>query len=126
MKKIIEYLVKNGIEYNLVTCGDPYYYNDGFTVPAIRIRFDYESIDCICIPEMQRKQDAFTKSMRRRKNYCIGFSGKCGICIPWYTIFKTEDFKRYQEHEARIHADQEKFWKEEHERCEREKLQAIM
>lgn len=126
MKKIIQYLEKNGIEYKPVTCGDRYYYNDGFTVPVIRIRFDYESIDCSSIPEMRRKQDAFIKSMRRRKNYCIGFSGKCGICIPWYTIFKTEDFRRYQEHEARIHADQEKFWKEEHERCEREKLQAIM
>ena len=114
MKKIIEYLEKNGIEYKPVTCGNPYYYNDGFTVPAIRIRFDYESIDCSNIPEM------------RRKNYCIGSSGKCGICISWYTIFKTEDFRRYQEHEARIHADQEKFWKEEHEWREGEKLQAIM
>ena len=126
MKKIIEYLEKNGIEYKPVTCGNPYYYNDGFTVPAIRIRFDYESIDCSNIPDMRRKQNAFTKSMRRRKNYCIGSSGKCGICIPWYTIFKTEDFRRYQEHEARIHADQEKFWKEEHEWREGEKLQAIM
>jgi hypothetical protein len=50
------------------------------------------------------------------------------MCIrdSWYTIFKTEDFRRYQEHEARIHADQEKFWKEEHEWREGEKLQAIM
>lgn len=56
MKKIIEFLEKNGIEYKLVTCGNPYYYNDGFTVPAISIRFDYESIDCSCIPEMQKKE----------------------------------------------------------------------
>lgn len=126
MKKIIEYLEKNGIEYNLVTYGNPYYYNDGFTVSAISIRFDYESIDCSCIPEMQKKEKAFLKSMGRRKNYCIGFSGKSGIYIPWYIIFKTEDFKRYQEHETRIRADVEKFWKEEHERCKCEKLQAVM
>lgn len=126
MKKIIEYLEKNEIEYKSVTYGNPYYYNDGFTVPAIMIRFDYESINCSSIPEMRRKQDAFLESMKRRKNYCIGSSGKCGICIPWYTIFKMEDFKRYQEHEARIHADQEKFWKEEHARRESEKLQAVM
>ena len=126
MKKIIEYLEKNGIEYRSVTCGNPYYYNDGFTVPAISIRFDYESIDCSSIPEMQKTERAFLKSMERRKNHCIGSSGKSGIYIPWYIIFKTEDFKRYQEHEARIRADVEKFWKEEHTRREREMLQAVM
>ena len=75
MKKIIEFLEKNGIEYKLVICGNPYYYNDGFTVPAISIRFDYESIDCSCIPEMQKKERVFLESMERRKNHCIGSSG---------------------------------------------------
>lgn len=126
MKRIIEYLEKNGIEYKPVTCGNPYYYNDGFTVPAISIRFDYESIDCSCIPEMQKKERAFLKSIERRKNHCIGSSGKSGIYIPWYMVLSTDDFKRLEEHEARIHADVEKFWKEEHERREREKLAIAM
>lgn len=126
MKKIIEFLEKNGIDYKPVTYGNPYYYNDGFMVPAIMVQFDYESIDCSSIPEMMKKQDAFLKSMERRKNHCIGISGRCGIYIPWYSIFKVEDFKRYQEHETRIQADQEKFWKKEHERRESKKLQAVM
>lgn len=126
MKKIIEFLEKSGLDYNSVTYGNPYYYNDGFTVPAIMIQFDYESIDCGSIPEMRKKENAFLKSMERRKNYCIGISGKCGICIPWYSIFRVEDFKRYQEHETRIHADQEKFWQEEHLRRERKELQAVV
>ncbi len=42
MKKIIEFLKKNGIEYRTVSLGNPYYYNDGFTVQGITVRFDYE------------------------------------------------------------------------------------
>lgn len=126
MKKIIEFLEKNGLDYNSVTYGNPYYYNDGFIVPAIMVQFDYESIGRGGIPEMMKKQDAFLKFMKRKKNHCIGSSGKCGIYIPWYSIFKVEDFKRYQEHETRIHADQEKFWQEEHARRESKKLQAVM
>lgn len=38
MKKIIEFLKENGIEYKIVSLGNPYYYNDGFTVQGITIR----------------------------------------------------------------------------------------
>lgn len=123
MKKIIDFLKQNGIEYKLVSCGDPYYYNDGFTVQGITIKFDYELAESI--PELQEKERLFIKHMKRKKAYCIGYSGKCGIYIPWYTVFGTLDFKRLQEHESRIQADIEKFWKEEHARRELSGLRAV-
>lgn len=107
MKNIIEFLKKNGIEYQEVTYGNPYYYNDEFSVPAIRVTFDYELADDY--KELKRKEHIFLQSMNRRKNYCIGYFGKCGLCIPWYSIFNVFDFKKQQEHEERIQKDIEKF-----------------
>lgn len=124
MKRIIEFLEQNGIEYESVTCGNPYYYNDGFTVQGITIKFDYDLAESI--PELQKKEKLFTQFMKRKKKHCIGYSGKCGICIPWYTIFSVLDFKKLQEHESRIHADMEKFWEEEHARRERMKLEVAV
>ena len=124
MKKIIEFLEKHDIEYNHVTLGNPYYYNDGFTVQGITIKFDYELAESF--PELQKKERLFNQYMKRRKNHCIGYSGKCGIYIPWYTVLSTDDFERLEKHEARIHADVEKFWKEDHERRVREKLVVAM
>lgn len=54
------------------------------------------------------------KYLKRKKKCCIGYSGRCGICLQWYSMFDVNDFKMYQEHEARIQADAEKFWIEEH------------
>lgn len=124
MKNMIEFLKKNGINYEEKTYGNPYYYNDGFTVPAIMVKFDYEFTDDIT--ELQKKEKLFLQTLNRKKNYCIGYSGTCGICIPWYSVFNVFDFKRQKEHEARIHADAEKFWQEEHERRERENLKAVI
>lgn len=78
------------------------------------------------IPKLQEKEKLFTQFMKRKKKHCIGYSGKCGIYIPWYTIFSVSDFKRLQEHESRIHADVEKFWKEEHARRETLGFQAAV
>lgn len=114
MKKIIDFLKQNGIDYELVNYGNPHYYNDGFTVQGLTIKFDYELAESI--PELQKKEKLFTQFMKRRKKHCIGYSGKCGIYIPWYAVFDVSDFKRLQEHESRIQADVEKFWKEEHAR----------
>lgn len=50
--------------------------------------------------------------MKRKKKCCIGYKGRCGICIRWYSIFDTEDYKRYQEHEDRIRKDVENLGKE--------------
>lgn len=119
MKKIIEFLKENGIEYKTVSLGNPYYYNDGFTVQGIAVKFDYElSKD---MQGLHKKEEAFLKSMKRRKKHCIGYSGRCGIYIPWYTVLATSDFEELKEHEARIDADVQKFWKEDHERCKCQK-----
>ena len=114
MKNIIEFLEKNNIEYEFVTYGNPYYYNDGFTVQAVSVKFVYDLADNI--KEMELKEDRFLKSMNRRKSCCIGYDGRYGICSHWYAVFNVDDFKRLEEHEKRIHADVEKFWKEEHAR----------
>lgn len=123
MKKIIEFLKENGIEYRTVSLGNPYYYNDGFTVQGIIVRFDYEIAKEM--QELHKKEDTFLKSMKRKKKHCIGYSGRCGIYIPWYTVHATSDFERLEEHEARIDADVQKFWKEEHERRECQKSAAM-
>ena len=119
MKKIIEFLKENGIEYKIVSLGNPYYYNDGFTVQGITIRFDYELAKDM--QGLQKKEEAFLKSIKRKRKHCIGYSGRCGIYIPWYTVLATSDFEKLKEHEARIDADVQKFWKEEHERRECQK-----
>lgn len=111
---MINYLEKNNIEYEFVSYGNPFYYNDGFTVQAVRVNFNYGLADNI--KEMEQKEDKFLKSMMRRKSCCIGCSGKCGICSQWYAVFNVDDLRKYEEHEDRIHADVEKFWKEEHAR----------
>lgn len=54
------------------------------------------------------------------------YSGVCGIYIPHYTVMSVFDYHRHAEHEARIRADVEKFWQEEHARREAEKLAAAM
>ena len=97
MKKIIEFLKENSIEYKIVSLGNPYYYNDGFTVQGITIRFDYELAKDM--QELQKKEEAFLKSMKRKKKHCIGYSGRCGIYIPWYTVLATSDFEKLKEHE---------------------------
>lgn len=124
MKKIIEFLEANGIEYRRETYGNPYYYNDGFRVPALVVTFDYELTDNRA--EMEKKERLFKQYMGRRKAYCMPYSGVCGIYIPHYTVMSVFDYHRHTEHEARIKADSEKFWQEEHARREAKKLAAAM
>ena len=47
MKKILEFLEQNGIKYESIAYGNPHYYNDGFTVQGITIKFDYELTESI-------------------------------------------------------------------------------
>ena len=69
MKNIIEFLKKNGIEYQEVTYGNPYYYNDEFSVPAIRVTFDYELADDY--KELKRKEHIFLQYIGRMVS--VGF-----------------------------------------------------
>lgn len=124
MKKIIDFLEQSGIEYSREMYGNPYYYNDGFSVPALIVKFDYELTEDR--RTLQEKERRFIQYMDRKRAYCLPFSGRCGVCIPWYTVMGVFDCKRYQEHQARIRADSEKFWQEEHRRREAEKLAAAI
>lgn len=124
MKKIIEFLENNGIEYRRETYGNPYYYNDGFSVPALIVKFDYELPDDR--KALKEKESLFKQYMRRKKAHCIAYSGVCGVYIPYYTVMSVFDYHRHAEHEARISADVEKFWQEEHARREAERLAAAM
>lgn len=124
MKKIIDFLEDNGIEYRRETYGNPYYYNDGFRVPALVVRFDYELTENAAA--LKEKERLFKQYMNRRKGYCIAYSGVCGVYIPYYTVISVFDYHRHAEHEARIKSDVEKFWKEEHARREAERLAAVM
>lgn len=88
------------------------------------MKFDYELSGNI--KELKKKEDSFLKYMKRKKKCCIGYSGRCGICIQWYSVFDGNDFKMYQEHEARIHADVEKFWTEVHNKRMNENMNAAV
>lgn len=123
MKNIIEYLDKNNIEYEFVSYGNPYYYNDGFTVQAVQVSFDYDLANNI--KELKQKENGFLKYMKRKKKCCIGYEGRCGICIRWYSIFDVNDLRKYQEHENKIRKDVEKFWKEEHTRRMNEEMKKV-
>lgn len=112
MKNLVEFLDKNHIEYEYVNYGNPYYYNDRFRVQAIRLTFDYDLADDI--KELEKKEKAFLNYVKRKRKCCIGYTGRCGLCIQWYSVFDVSDFKRYQKHEDRIKSDTEKFWMEEH------------
>lgn len=114
MKNIIKFLEENNIDYECVKYGNPYYYNDGFSVQAVSVKFDYDFSENIT--ELKQKEDTFLKYMKRKKRFCIGYSGKCGLFIPWYAVFDTDDFEKLKEHEKRIQTDVEKFWKGEHEK----------
>ena len=81
-------LKKNGIEYRTVSLGNPYYYNDGFTVQGITIRFDYELAKDM--QELYKKEEAFLKSMKRKRKHCIGYYGRCGIYILVYGIINVQ------------------------------------
>lgn len=124
MKKIIEFLEASGIEYRREEYGNPYYYNDGFRVPALIVKFDYELTDDR--RTLEEKERRFVQYMNRKKGYCLPYSGRCGICIPWYTIMSVFDYRRYCEHEKRIRADVEKFWQEEHARRKADCLAAAI
>ena len=124
MKKIIDFLENNDIEYRQETYGNPYYYNDGFRVPALVVWFDYELTEDTAA--LKEKERLFKQYMNRRKAYCIAYSDVCGIYIPYYTIMSVFDYHRHVEHEAQIRSDVEKFWQAEHTRREAERLTAII
>lgn len=109
MKKIIEFLEKNGIEYNVNKYGNPHYFNDGFSVDGIQITFHFDGIGNA--PENKKLLLDF---MKRKKAYiCRESRFGAGHTYRIMTVF---DEARLERHEKSVTDATEKFWEEEHKR----------
>lgn len=106
MNNFIDFLEENNIEYEIVSYGNPNYYNDGFTVQAVRISFNYELSDNLI--GLKKKEDAFLNEIKHNRSYCIGYSYVKDTFINWYSVFNVDDHKRWQDHQAKMQADLEK------------------
>jgi len=109
MKKIIAWLEENGIEYKLCQYGNPYYFNDGFSVKGIQVSFYFDGIG-----NELKKERLLLDYMKRKKSYvCQRTWFGAGYT---YRILATLDALRLKQHEKAVTEAVEKFWQEEHER----------
>lgn len=102
----MNFLEKNSIGYKIVSYGNPNYYNDGFHVPAVRISFNYELFHNSI--ELKKKENAFLNEIIHNKSYSIGYSFVKDTNINWYSVFNVDDYKKWQDHQAKMQADLEK------------------
>lgn len=109
MKKIITWLEENGIEYSANKYGDPYYFNDGFSVDGIQIAFYFDGIG-----NAPEKKKLLVDYMRRKKSYVFQES-RFGAGHT-YRIMTVFDSARLEQHEKAVMDAVERFWAEEHER----------
>lgn len=109
MKKIIEFLQENGIEYTVSKFGNPYYFDDNFSVEGLQVSFDFYLDD-----NASSKKAKFEKFIKFKKSYEVrSFRFGCGYTYNIFTVF---DARRLDEHENAIKKATEKFWQEEHAR----------
>lgn len=109
MKKIIAWLEENGIEYSLDKFGNPYYFNDGFSVDGIQIAFYFDGIG-----NALEKEKPLADFMKRKKAYiCKESRFGAGHTYRIMTVF---DAARLEQHEKAVADAVEKFWEEEHTR----------
>lgn len=109
MKKIEQWLKDNGFEYRKVKYGNPYYFNDGFTVEGFRISFSFDEIG-----NTRAQESQLVKFMSRKKSYiCKPFRLGYGYSYDIMTVF---DFARLEKHEREIQDAVEAFWQAEHAR----------
>lgn len=113
MKKIEKWLNENRIYYNVKNYGNPYYFNDGFSVSGISVTFHFDDIE-----NAWEDRKKLEKYMVRKKAY------KC-ICERFgdgysYRIMTVIDAIRLDEHEKKIQEAVGKFWEEEHTRRTKE------
>lgn len=109
MKNIQKWLRENGLEYDQTTYGNPYYFNDGFRVPALTIGFYYDNKG-----NNWQKQADLKKYMKRKKAY-ICKASRFGAGI-YYTIMTVFDERRLIEHENKVQTAVSAYWKAEHAR----------
>ncbi len=109
MKKIIVWLEENEIEYSVNKYGNPYYFNDGFSVEGIQVSFYFDGIGNVL-----EKKRTLLDYIRRKKAYTC-WESRFGAGYT-YKIVKTSDAIRLECHEKSIADAVEKFWQEEHMR----------
>ncbi len=109
MKSIEKWLKENGFEFEVRQYGNPYYFNDGFSVPGISVAFYFDSIG----NDWQR-QNELKRFMSRKKAY-ICEDARFGAGRT-YTIMTVFDATRLAQHEAKVKAETEAFWQTEHAR----------
>lgn len=109
MKKIIKWLEENGIEYSVNKYGNPYYFNDGFSVDGIQISLYYNDTEC------ENKDKLLINYMKRKRKYSLTLYNIFGVGFT-YIIMTALDAEQLKQHEKAVHDAAEKFWKEEHER----------
>lgn len=109
MKKIVEFLEKNEIEYKINKYGNPYYFNDGFFVDGIQIQFYFDEIG-----NALEKKKLLLDFIKRKKAYiCREARFGAGYTYRIMTVF---DAARLDQHEKAVKDAMEKFWEEEHKR----------
>ncbi len=109
MKKIIEFLRENNIEYKAVKYGNPLYFNDGFSVDGLQIAFDFYFDE-----EVSRKMHDLEKFMKNKRAYDMtSYSYGAGYAYRIMTVF---DARRLADHEKAIKEASENFWQAEHAR----------
>ena len=107
MKQIEKWLTDNGIEYRPAKWGNPYYFNDDFSVSGLIVNFYLD-------PDASRKMTAFERYMKRKKNYtCKCYKYGFGY---WFRVLTTSDDTLLEEHEKRVSDATEAFWQAEHAR----------
>lgn len=109
MKKIIAWLEENRIEYSVNKYGNPYYFNDGFSVDGVQITFYFDGIG----NELE-KEKLLRDFMKRKKSYiCKEYRFGAGYTYRIMTIF---DAARLEKHEKAVADATEKYWEAEHAR----------
>lgn len=109
MKKIVEWLEENEIEYNVHKYGNSYYFDGGFSVNGIQIAFYFDNVG-----NTTEKEKLLLNFMKRKKNICLR-KNRFGSGYT-YRIMTAFDAIQLDQHEKAVNEATEKFWKEEHER----------
>lgn len=108
-EKIEKWLEENGIKYTINQYGNPYYFDDGFSVSGIAIAFYFDDIGNNL--EDRKKLENY---MSRKKSYkCICERFGSGYSYRIMTVF---DATRLEDHENKVKAAVDEFWKKEHAR----------
>lgn len=109
MKNIEKWFAEKGIKYDIYQYGNPYYFNDGFSVAGINVAFHYDNIG----NEYNLRYELERYMKKKKSCVCIPYNFGGGIAYHIHTVF---DYRRLVEHEERVQNATEAFWQAEHAR----------